>query len=144
MRASGASSADAQRGRARWGCRRCPITAAGGHILAPVRRSTALRAAAWGVLAAGVAAPALRRRLPVAPFVTQTVAFGAPLGLCVLARRSRTRDVAACTLQMWAYLAAYKTPHDDPHAQERRTRFDYPVVADRVLGLGELPTVRLQ
>jgi len=96
------------------------------------------------VLAAGVAAPALRRRLPVAPFVTQTVAFGAPLGLCVLARRSRTRDVAACTLQMWAYLAAYKTPHDDPHAQERRTRFDYPVVADRVLGLGELPTVRLQ
>jgi membrane-associated phospholipid phosphatase len=45
---------------------------------------------------------------------------------------------------MWAYIAAYKTPHDDPRAQERRTRFDYPAAADRVLGLGELPTVRLQ
>jgi membrane-associated phospholipid phosphatase len=96
------------------------------------------------VLGAGVAAPLLRRRLPVAPLVTQTVAFAAPLGLCVLARRTRTRDVAVCALQMWAYVAAYKTPHDDPRAQERRTRFDYPAVADRALGLGELPTVRLQ
>jgi membrane-associated phospholipid phosphatase len=96
------------------------------------------------VLAAGVAAPVLRRRLPVAPVVTQTVAFAAPLGLCVVARRSRTRDAAVCALQMWAYVAAYKTPHDDPRAQERRTHFRYPIVADRVLGLGELPTVRLQ
>jgi membrane-associated phospholipid phosphatase len=96
------------------------------------------------MVAAGVAAPALRKRLPLAPVVTQTVAFAAPLGLCVATRRSRVRDVAVCSLQMWAYLAAYKTPHDDPRAQERRTRFDYPAAADRVLGLGELPTVRLQ
>jgi membrane-associated phospholipid phosphatase len=96
------------------------------------------------VLAAGVAAPALRKRLPLAPVVTQTIAFAAPLGLCVATRRSRVRDVADCSLQMWAYIAAYKTPHDDPRAQERRTRFDYPAAADRVLGLGELPTVRLQ
>ena len=33
-------------------------------------------------------------------------------------RRSRTRDVATCALQMWAYVAAYKTPHDDVHAQQ--------------------------
>jgi membrane-associated phospholipid phosphatase len=96
------------------------------------------------VFVAGVAAPALRKRLPLAPVVTQTVAFAAPLGLCVATRRSRVRDVAVCSLQMWAYIAAYKTPHDDPRAQERRTRFDYPAAADRVLGLGELPTVRLQ
>lgn len=96
------------------------------------------------MLVAGVAAPALRKRLPLAPVVTQTVAFAAPLGLCVATRRSRVRDVAVCSLQMWAYIAAYKTPHDDPRAQERRTRFDYPAAADRVLGLGELPTVRLQ
>jgi hypothetical protein len=96
------------------------------------------------VLVAGVAAPALRKRLPLAPVVTQTVAFAAPLGLCVATRRSRVRDVAVCSMQMWAYIAAYKTPHDDPRAQERRTRFDYPATADRVLGLGELPTVRLQ
>src|SRR6185437_15051769 len=54
------------------------------------------------------------------------------------------RDVAVCGLQMWAYVAAYKSPHDDPDAQEQKTRFRYPIVADRVLGLGELPTVRLQ
>jgi membrane-associated phospholipid phosphatase len=72
------------------------------------------------------------------------VAFAAPLGLSVAMRRSRTRDIAVCSLQMWAYIAAYKQPHDDPDVQERRTRFDYPAVADRALGLGELPTLRLQ
>jgi membrane-associated phospholipid phosphatase len=110
----------------------------------PVRRSTVLRAVAWGVVAAGVAAPLARKRSKAPPIVLQGVAFAAPLGLCVAVRRSRTRDVAVCTLQMWAYLAAYKSPHDDPDAQQRRTHFDYPIAADRVLGLGELPTLRLQ
>ena len=73
------------------------------------------------------------------PIVMQAVAFAAPLGLCVAVPRSRGRDVAACGLQMWAYLAAYKTPHDDPLAQERRVHVDYPILADRALGLGELP-----
>ncbi len=76
--------------------------------------------------------------------LVQAVAFAAPVGLCVAVRRSRARDVATCCLQMWAYVAAYKHPHDDPHAQRQNTRFDYPIIADRVLGLGELPTVRLQ
>jgi membrane-associated phospholipid phosphatase len=93
---------------------------------------------------AGVAAPLLRKRVQAPPIVLQTVAFAAPVGLSVAMRRSRTRDVAVCGLQMWAYLAAYKSPHDDPDAQERRTHFRYPIVADRVLGLGELPTLRLQ
>jgi membrane-associated phospholipid phosphatase len=115
-----------------------------GHILGAVRRSTALRATAWGVVAAGVAAPLLRKRLNAPPVLVQTVAFAAPLGLSVAMRRSRVRDVAACGLQMWAYLAAYESPHDDPEVQERRTHFSYPIVADRALGLGELPTVRLQ
>lgn len=107
-------------------------------------RKAALRATAWGLVAAGIAAPLLRKRVPAPPIVSQTVAFAAPLGLCVAVRRSRARDVAVCGLQMWAYLAAYKSPHDDPEAQEIRTHFAYPIVADRMLGLGELPTVRLQ
>ena len=107
-------------------------------------RRGALRAAAWGVVAAGVAAPLLRKRVSAPPIVVQAVAFVAPLGLCVAVRRSRTRDLTACGLQMWAYLAAYKSPHDDPAAQERRVHMDYPLLADRVLGLGELPSVRLQ
>ncbi|MGB2710355.1 MAG: phosphatase PAP2 family protein, partial [Conexibacter sp.] len=49
-----------------------------------------------------------------------------------------------CVLQMWAYLAAYEMPHDDPAALERRVQIDYPVDVDRVLGLGTPPTLRLQ
>ena len=96
------------------------------------------------MVVAGVAAPLVRKRVSAPPLLVQAVAFGAPLGLCVAVRRSRTRDVAACALQMWAYLAAYKSPHDDPDAQQRRVHVDYPIGADRVLGLGELPSVRLQ
>lgn len=109
-----------------------------------MRCSQAIKTAAWGLVAAGIAAPLLRKRLPIRPVVSQTVAFGAPVGLAVAVRRSPTRDVAVCALQMWAYLAAYKTPHDDPDAQQGRVLIDYPIAVDRALGLGELPTVRLQ
>ena len=109
-----------------------------------MRLSKAIRATAWGIVAAGVAAPLLRKRISAPPLFTQAVAFGAPVGLCVAMRRSPRRDVAVCALQMWAYLAAYKSPHDDPEAQRNRVHVDYPIRADRVLGLGELPTVRLQ
>jgi membrane-associated phospholipid phosphatase len=96
------------------------------------------------VVVAGVAAPLVRKRVAARPLVTQTVAFSAPVALCVAVRRSRTRDVAVCALQMWAYLAAYKTPHDDEDAQAWRVHIDYPIDVDRVLGGGELPTLRLQ
>jgi membrane-associated phospholipid phosphatase len=86
----------------------------------------------------------MRKRLGAPPLLMQGVAYAAPVGLCVAMPRSRTRDVATCALQMWAYLAAYKSPHDDPEAQERRVHVRYPIVADRILGLGELPSVRLQ
>jgi membrane-associated phospholipid phosphatase len=91
-----------------------------------------------------VTAPLLRKRVSAPPIVVQTVAFAAPVGLCVAVRRTRTRDVAVCCLQMWAYLAAYKAPNDDDAAQQERMLVDYPIAVDRVLGFGELPTVRLQ
>ena len=72
------------------------------------------------------------------------MAFAAPVGLSVALRPSPRRDVAICCLQMWAYVAAYKSPNDDEAAQAQRVRIDYPIDVDRVLGLGELPTVRLQ
>jgi len=109
-----------------------------------LRLSKVIRATAWGVVAAGVAAPLVRRRIAAPPLLTQTVAFAAPVGLCVAMRRSRTRDVAVCCLQMWAYLAAYKTPHDDEAAQAKRVHIDYPIDIDRALGFGQLPTLRLQ
>jgi membrane-associated phospholipid phosphatase len=103
-----------------------------------------MRATAWGVVAIGVAAPLVRKRVKAPPLAVQAVAYAAPLGLCVAVRRSRKRDAAVCALQMWAYVAAYKFPHDDPDAQERRVRVDYPIVLDRALGFGVLPSVRLQ
>jgi hypothetical protein len=109
-----------------------------------VRSSTAIRAAAATVLVAGVAAPLLRRRLRLKPAVVACASAAAPFALCVLVRRSRARDVGTVVLQMWAYVAAYKMPNDDPEALERRVFVRYPVTLDRAIGLGTPPTLRLQ
>jgi membrane-associated phospholipid phosphatase len=93
---------------------------------------------------AGIAAPLVRKRVKAPPVLLQTVAFAAPVGMCVAVRRSRKRDVAVCALQMWAYMAAYETPHDDVESQKARVHIDYPIAIDRLLGFGQLPTVRLQ
>jgi membrane-associated phospholipid phosphatase len=45
---------------------------------------------------------------------------------------------------MYAYTVTYQMPNDDPDALERRVHVNYPVRVDRVLGLGQLPNVRLQ
>lgn len=71
-------------------------------------------------------------------------AWAAPLALSVVVPRGRRRQIAVSALNMWAYIAAYEMPHDDPGRLARRARVGYPMAADRVLGLGVLPTVRLQ
>jgi hypothetical protein len=109
-----------------------------------VRRSTAVRAAALTVLAAGVAAPLVRRRLRLRPPVVMAAAAAAPAALCVLVPRSRARDVGTCLLQMLAYVTAYKMPYDDPEALVRRVKVAYPVKVDRLIGGGTTPTLRLQ
>jgi membrane-associated phospholipid phosphatase len=109
-----------------------------------VRRSTAIRAAATTALAAGLAAPLLRRRCRLPPPVTIGAAAAAPFALCVLVPRTRARDVATACLQMYAYVAAYKMPNDDPEALERRVLVDYPVRFDTWVGRGTPPTLRLQ
>ena len=45
---------------------------------------------------------------------------------------------------MWAYLAAYEMPNDDPQALRERVHIGYPIAIDRALGLGKIPTQRLQ
>jgi len=64
--------------------------------------------------------------------------------LCVAMPRSRARDMALCVLNMWAYLAAYEMPNDDPEQLQKRVLVDYPIAIDRMLGLGVPPTLRLQ
>ena len=109
-----------------------------------VRRSTAIRLVACTALAAGLAAPLVRRRLRLPPPVVTATAASAPFALCVLVPRSRKRDVAVVVLQMWAYVATYQMPNDDPAALERRVLIDYPVRVDRFIGRGVTPTLRLQ
>jgi membrane-associated phospholipid phosphatase len=91
-----------------------------------------------------VAAPLVRRRLRLRVPVVTALSFQAPVALALATPRTRMRDAGIYALQMWAYYAHYDMPDDDPEAQLRRTRVDYPVRVDRLIGLGELPTARLQ
>lgn len=109
-----------------------------------MRRSSLIRAAAATALVLGVAAPVARRRLKLPPPVVLGAAATAPFALCVLVPRSRARDVGTVVLQMWAYLAGYEMPNDDPEALKARVRVRYPVTVDRAVGLGTTPTLRLQ
>lgn len=45
---------------------------------------------------------------------------------------------------MWAFTVIHELPFDDPERLRRRLRVRYPIRADRLLGLGKLPNVRLQ
>ena len=81
-------------------------------------------------------------RLPPAGVLIAS-AIAAP-ALTVATPRNRARDIGVCALNMWAYLAAYELPHDDPQRLAQRVRVDYPITIDRVLGLGVPPTIRLQ
>ena len=107
-------------------------------------RRKAIRTVSWAALAAGIAAPLLRRRLHLHPTAVAAASSAAPFALCVVRPRTATRDVLTCCLQMWAYLAVYEMPHDDPEALRRRVHVDYAVRLDLVLGAGALPTARLQ
>jgi hypothetical protein len=109
-----------------------------------MRGSGAIRAAAWGAVVLGAAAPLVRRRLRLPPPVVSVASVAAPFALAVAAPRSKKRDFAICVLQMNAYIAHYEMPHDDPARLRARVRVRYPVVADRILGFGELPGLRLQ
>ena len=68
----------------------------------------------------------------------------APIALCVATPPRRARQIAVCALNMWAYVAAYELPHDDPRRLTERVRVRYPIVIDKALGLGVTPTLRLQ
>ena len=103
-----------------------------------------MRAGAAGVVGAAVAVPLLRRRLRIPPPLTVVACAGGPLAIAVLYPRSKKRDVALFAMQMWAFTMAHEIPFDDPEGLRSRLRSRYPIVADRALGAGKLPNVRLQ
>jgi membrane-associated phospholipid phosphatase len=91
-----------------------------------------------------VAVPLLRKRLRVPAPVTVAACAGGPLAIAVLFPRSGKRDVALYAMQMWAFTMVHELPYDDPEGLESRLKVRYPIVLDRVIGLGKLPNVRLQ
>jgi membrane-associated phospholipid phosphatase len=103
-----------------------------------------VRAGAATAIAAAIAAPLLRRRLRLPTPVTAAACAGGPLGLAVLRPRSRPRDVAMYALQMWGFTMVHELPYDDPERLRSRLRVRYPIVLDRLVGLGRLPNGRLQ
>jgi membrane-associated phospholipid phosphatase len=68
----------------------------------------------------------------------------APLAAGIGLPPGRRRQAAVCVLNMWAYLAAYEMPNDDPEGLRARVRVTYPIAVDTALGLGVTPTIRLQ
>ncbi|HEU0317154.1 MAG TPA: phosphatase PAP2 family protein [Solirubrobacteraceae bacterium] len=104
----------------------------------------AVRISATLAVLTGFALPIVRRAARLGPGAVIAGAAVAPLALCVAVPRSRRRDVGVCALQMWAYLAAYKLPNAEGQSLEHRVRVEYPIAVDRLLGGGELPSVRLQ
>jgi membrane-associated phospholipid phosphatase len=100
--------------------------------------------AAWLALAGSVIVPLARRRLRVPPPVTIAAVAAGPFALAVLRPRSKARDAALFGLQMWAFTVVHELPYDDPEQLRRRLRVRYPIPVDRLLGLGELPNIRLQ
>ncbi|MGH2973964.1 MAG: phosphatase PAP2 family protein [Solirubrobacterales bacterium] len=109
----------------------------------PALRLT-VRTGAAAAVAAAVAVPLLRKRLRVPASVTVAACAAGPLAVAVLHPRSRKRDVALYAMQMWAFIMVHELPYDDPQRLQARLRSRYPIVADRVIGLGRLPNVRLQ
>jgi len=104
----------------------------------------AVRAGAATAIGAAVAVPLLRRRARIPAPATVAACAAGPLGLAVLYPRSRKRDVAMYALQMWAFTMVHELPYDDPERLRARLRIRYPIVADRLIGFGRLPNVRLQ
>ena len=78
------------------------------------------------------------------PAATVAISVAGPIGVAVLKPRTRARDVFIYALQMWGFVMAHEIPYDNPEALRRRLRIDYPIVADRAIGFGELPNTRLQ
>lgn len=99
---------------------------------------------ATAAIGAAVAVPLLRRRLRIPTPVAIVACASGPLALAVLQPRSKKRDVALFSLQMWAFTVVHEMPYDDPERLRARLRARYPVVIDRRLGGGRLPGARLQ
>jgi membrane-associated phospholipid phosphatase len=100
--------------------------------------------AAGTLVATGLAMPLVRKRLGVPRAAAFASAVAAPAAAYALMPPGRARSAAVCSLQMWGYFAAYEMPNDDPAALAARVHIQYPIDVDRIIGLGKVPSERLQ
>lgn len=113
------------------------------HKPSPIARGV-VRGAGLAFVTAAVLLPFVRRARRIPAPVAVGAAVAGPLSVAVLWPRSKRRDVALFTLQMWGFAVAHEIPFDDPEALRRRLKVDYPITIDRLIGVGRLPNARLQ
>ena len=70
--------------------------------------------------------------------------IAAPVAASAVLPKGRMRNVVVCCLVGWTYFAAYEMPNDDPEALAARVHVRYPIDVDRIIGLGAIPSQRLQ
>jgi membrane-associated phospholipid phosphatase len=99
---------------------------------------------AAAAVGAAFATPLVRKRLRIPAPVTIAACAAGPLGVAVLAPRSKKRDVAMFAVQMWGFIMVHELPFDNPEGLRARLRSHYPIVTDRLIGAGALPNTRLQ
>jgi membrane-associated phospholipid phosphatase len=104
----------------------------------------AVRAGAATAVAGAFAVPLVRKRFRIPAPVTIAACAAGPMGIAVLAPRSRKRDVAMFATQMWGFIMVHELPYDDPDGLRARLRSRYPIVTDKLIGGGKLPNARLQ
>jgi hypothetical protein len=109
----------------------------------PALRLT-VRAGAAAAIGAAFAVPLVRKRFRIPAPVTIVACAAGPIGVAILQPRSKKRDVAMFALQMWGFIMVHELPFDDPERLRSRLRSRYPIVSDRVIGVGKLPNGRLQ
>jgi membrane-associated phospholipid phosphatase len=95
-------------------------------------------------LAAAAIVPLVRKRYKVHPAVTTAAVISGPFAPAVLRPRTKKRDAAVFALQMWAFTVLHEVPYDDPERLRERLHIRYPIAVDHKIGLGDLPTHRLQ
>src|SRR4029450_9522225 len=95
-------------------------------------------------LAAAVASPLMRKKHRIPARLTVAALSAGPPALAVVRPRTRLRDAGMYALPRWVATMGPGLPYDPPEAVRSPLRGGYPIRVDRLLGAGELPSVRLQ
>ena len=106
--------------------------------------ANALRSGILAYAAGVVALMGVRRRVRLPRPATVTLATSVPLAVAVTVPSGRACYAAMWASYMWLFKVAWEAPYDRPEKLRPRLHVDYALRADRAIGAGVAPTVRLQ